>query len=252
MLNLGSPDPGLIVLLLVATVGAYILKGMTGFGPALIYVPIASLVFGPRVAIASSAFIDLVIGGALIAATHYEPHEMRLASRMVVLMALGAGLGAYVAGFVPATVVAVTIGVLVIAIGLDILLRHRTEVAPVALIGSRNVLGACFAGGISGGLTGMSGPFVVSGASSLEKTVLRRILLLVFAAEQPVKLAVYVLVGVWTSQALSVSLVCAPAVLVGILVGTHIHRSVDANSFRLTVSSVLIVAGATLLLKSFL
>jgi uncharacterized membrane protein YfcA len=237
----------LALLVILATAAAYVVKGATGFGPALIFVPVVTIALGPKIALASSAVIDLVSGLLLVTTVQYKKAELALAIRMIVAMVIGAGIGALAAGLVPVEVLSSLIALLAVLIGLDLVLRNRRELTPVELLHSKNVMGASFAGGVSGGLTGISGPFVVGATSSLEKSSFRRILILVFTAEQPVKILAYIAVGIWSQTALLVALACAPAVILGLMVGTKLHHRLTGRVFATIVGGLILVSGAVLL-----
>ena len=77
-----------MAILVVAALVAGSARGFSGFGGALIFVPIASSVVGPRLAVPLLLIVDLVLTPGLI------PHAWRNADRRNVgVMAVGAALG---------------------------------------------------------------------------------------------------------------------------------------------------------------
>jgi uncharacterized protein len=246
-----TPATGLV---LFAAVGAaYFLKGFSGFGPALIFVPVVSVVFAPTLALSSSAFVDLLVGAGLAGTLGATREELNLVARMAVAMGCGTVVGAVLAGLVETTALLTLIGVTVLCLGVQ-LLRKPTEqlAAPVPGFVSRRLYAACLAGGLTGGLVGISGPFIVAGAAFLEKSAFRRVLVMLFLVESVLKVLVYALVGVWSHDVLSLALLASPAILFGLVLGYRAHVHVDQRRFRLTVGVLLALIGSEVILSTYL
>lgn len=249
ILGLDLGVDGLVVLAL-ATGLAYFLKGFSGFGPALVFVPTVSVLLDPELALAGSALIDLVVGAGLLATFRYSPEERRLIARMVVAMAGGTIMGAALAGAIPPEAILLLIGVAVLGLGIDLALRPREELPAIHISGSQRLRAGCFAGGVTGGLVGISGPFVVGAVAGLDKSVFRRVLVAVFLVEQALKLAVYGAVGVWSEQALGLAVVAAPAIGVGLLAGYRLHLRVSQTAFRRVTGAILTLLAIRVLIEA--
>ena len=85
----GTPDyAGTLVLLLAVTLAASLARGFSGFGAALIFIPLASALLGPKVAVPLLLVTDGVMAAGMI------PNAIRKADRREVLtMAVGALVG---------------------------------------------------------------------------------------------------------------------------------------------------------------
>ncbi|MEX2374700.1 MAG: sulfite exporter TauE/SafE family protein, partial [Dehalococcoidia bacterium] len=224
-------DNGTILLLFVACLVAYFLKGFSGFGPALVYIPTVSLLMSPAVALASSAFIDLLVGAGLALTLRYEPGDGALVFRMASSMLIGTVVGASLAGVVSEQITLFLIGLAVVGLGIRLLMTLHVPSSPGQVPPRLFWLG-CTAGGFTGGLVGISGPFIVAASRSImDKSRFRRVLVAVFLIEGAAKLAIYGIVGVFSQQAFIVAAVAAPGVLVGLLVGYRMHRDVSEIVF---------------------
>lgn len=85
----GTPDyAGTLALLLAVTLAASLARGFSGFGAALIFIPLASALLGPKVAVPLLLVVDAVMTAGMV------PGAVQKADRSEVLtMALGALLG---------------------------------------------------------------------------------------------------------------------------------------------------------------
>jgi uncharacterized membrane protein YfcA len=239
---------GDIILFWLACLLAYSLKGFSGFGSALVFIPVAALVFDPRTAIAASPFIDLFVGLAMLVTLRYDRRDLAPMLRLVVGLCVGSVIGAGFAGVLNPRLLLALIGVAVLALGL-----HLAVIRPAAPRGPRRRPGPAlwlggFAGGLSGGLVGIPGPPVIAAARRvMDKGAFRRSLAAVFLVEGVVRLAVYAVNGVWTPQVPQVALLACPAVLVGLIVGYRSHVSVGERSFNLAIGGVLTLLGLRVL-----
>lgn len=246
------PSPGIdaataAILLLDVTV-AYFLKGISGFGPALVFMPVASLVCDPHVALVTSAVIDLIVGIVLARTLKYTSDEIRLAGKLVVGVGAGTVAGASVAGALPSEALLVLVAVTVLGVGCHLALRAGH--APAAAVGGPRIYAGCIAGGASGGLVGISGPFVVAGVSRLEKGAFRRVLVMVFLAEGVLKLGVYCVAGVWTASAIPLALLVSPGVVLGLALGLRTHVHLPERRFKQTVGAILTAMGIVALVAA--
>ncbi len=65
---------------MVGALVAYTIKGFTGFGPALVVVPLLSSLLDAKTALATSTIIDVVVGAVLLlhlGITRSEIHALR-------------------------------------------------------------------------------------------------------------------------------------------------------------------------------
>lgn len=245
---LGAADFGQAIWLFLATLLAYSLKGLTGFGSALVFVPSVSYLFDPKTALVSSALVDLPVGFVLLRALSYERGELRLVFRLGLFMGVGSVLGASLAGVVPGALLLRIIAVVVLGFGASLVVFHRPIPPQAAPKSSRALDLGCVLGGFTGALVGMSGPFVVLFARPLmEKGRFRRILAALFLLEGVVKLGAYALAGVWTPSAPRVSLYALPGVAAGLVVGFLAHGRVPERLFSVAVGLILLGLGVRLI-----
>lgn len=204
-------------------------KGFSGFGAALIFVPLASAAVGPRLAVPILLVIDAVAGSGMI------PGAWRLANRREVgVMALGAMVG-------------VPLGTWVLAQTDPLLLRWLLVILVAALLAlimsgwryhgkpaTPLTVGVGAIAGIFSGAAQVGGPPVVvywlGGAANHQ--VVRANIVLYFAVSTVFSAVSYFAGGLITMQVLTLSLIGAPAYGIGTWVGSSMFSRADASLFR--------------------
>lgn len=221
---------------------AYFLKGLSGFGPALVFVPAVGLLLGPRVTLVASALIDLLVGLGMLLTLRYEREDWRFVLKMAGFVALGALIGSSLAGYVPARVVLGLIGLFVLLFGASFI-RYDLPLPPGLLrVRFFRPWTGCAVGGLSGGLVGISGPFILAVTRPLmDKSRFRRVMVAFFLFEGVVRLSVYGAVGMWNPEVVRLAVVACPAVIIGLIIGFCTHVTVTERRFNLMVGIVLVL-----------
>lgn len=227
---IGSIDVGpSLALLAVVTLAAALARGFSGFGAALIFVPLGSAIFGPQAAVPLLVVVDGIMTVGMI------PGAFRKADRREVLtMASGAIAG------VPAGVWLLT--------SLDPLALRWSIVALAALMlglllsgwryhGRPKVGLTVLVGALSGFFSGaaqIGGPPVVAywlgGAATA--TVVRANIILFFAITTLFSATSYVWSGLITRQTLLMAAIIAPVYGLGAWLGSRMFGLASERTFR--------------------
>lgn len=234
-----AASPSGLAFLIVAALAAGLARGFSGFGAAMIFVPLASSVVGPVVA----APLLLVVDGATTFAL--IPRALRLADRRdVATMALGAAVG------VPAGIWLLTRAepdairwaiVVVVVLLLALLVsgwryRGRPKAPLTVLVGA-----------VSGAFSGaaqIGGPPVVAywlGGTTPPLTV-RANIVLYFAATSILSVTGYLAGGLITLQVLALAVIAAPTYALGVWIGGRMFRLADERTFRRICYAMIAVA----------
>ncbi len=238
----GSPDyAGTLAFLLAVTLAASVARGFSGFGAALIFIPLASALLGPHAAVPLLLVTDGVMAAGMI------PDALRKAKRREVMtMALGALVG------VPAGTWLLT--------SLDPLTLRWGIVALAALMLALLVSGWRYLGrpkppltmlvglisGFFSGAAQVGGPPVVAywlGSMTSAQTV-RANIVLFFAITTAIGAIGYVWGGLITPQTLLLALVLAPVYGFGTWAGSRMFGLASDRTFRRICLAM--IAGATL------
>lgn len=220
---------------------AGLVRGFSGFGGAMVLVPILAASHGPQIAVPVLVLIDFVLTLPLAWRA-----RRRCAWREVAPVALGhaAALPAGLAVLIladPALLTRAT-GGLVLAMAAAMALGLRRTTPP----GRRTALGIGLGAGFLSGSTGVGGPPVVlfwlAGPDAPPR--MRANLMVFFALSSVLSLTGLAVAGVITAAVATLALVLWPSYALGLLAGGRLFSGADARLYRPL--ALVIVAGAGL------
>jgi uncharacterized protein len=228
----------LVVALSVFT--ASLTQVLSGFGFALLSVPLMTLAVPTKEAVVISAMLG--VGVTTWQAWHGRRHtERAVAQRMVIAAYCGMPIGLWI--FVVADD-----KVLRFALGIAVLLAVVLLAARIDLrhVGSRLDVGTGFISGILNTSLSTNGPPLVFGlqARHLGPDAFRSTINTVFACSNILGITLFVAAGRVTQNGLIAAAVALPAVFLGQFVGYPLRRHLDPERFRYLVL-VLLVGAAT-------
>ena len=241
MPGLGDYSTAAFVFLAAAALTAGLARGFSGFGAALIFVPLASAIVGPRSAAPLLLIVDAVAAAGLI------PNAWRCATRReVAIMAAGALLGVPLGVWLLARAdpLALRWGLaVVVAVALAILVsgwryrgrRTRPVTAGVGLLG-----------GVLSGSAQIGGPPIIAFwlSSPLGPDVVRANIVLYFAITTVFSGAAYVAGGLITLAVLTLALLIGPAYGVGLYLGSRLFGVASETTFRRLCYALIGIAAA--------
>ncbi len=216
-------------LLIITALVAGLARGFSGFGAALIFVPVASALVGPRIAAPVLLVVDTILAASMI------PGAWRLADRREVgVMAIGALVG-------------VPVGTAILALWDPVLLRWAIVVVAASMLallvsGWRYhskprlpfTLGVGFAAGTLSGAAQVGGPPVVAYwlGGALPAKMVRANLLLYFAVSTVFTGIAYLAGNLITMDVLKLSLVVGPCFGLGLWGGARLFGFASEETFR--------------------
>jgi len=230
--------PGLIWLALTFLI-AGLVRGFTGFGTALIFMPVGAALLTLPLAVAVLAVVDL-IAQPLILPRAWRKADRRQVGVLVLAAWIGAPIGVWMLTWVDdaalrwgvALVAAATLAALVSG------WRYRGRVGKPGLAG----IGG--ASGIVGGATGLAGPPVILFylAGQVAAASVRANTILFLAAVDVVILVNLFLAGLVGAQAVVLAAVLLVPYGAGLLVGQRLFDPAYERTFR--AAAYLVIAGA--------
>lgn len=225
---------------------AFLTRALTGFGSALISVPLLALLFELKFVVPLESVLEVGFTLLLIRKVYPDIHKPTLLP-MIGGAVLGTLLGTYLLRTLGDVFLKRALGVFILLFAVYFWKEDRAE-------GSKNLSAywgilAGAGGGVLGGLFGTSGPpFVAYLAYKLkEKEVLRATLIGMFAVDYTWRTAVFAFSGLISADLLFFALCLAPALVLGTILGQVIHLRVTERQFRKTVAGVLFTSGILLL-----
>jgi uncharacterized membrane protein YfcA len=218
--------------LFVALFAAFLagcVSGLTGFGLALISVPLLLFVYDPTTVVALTAVLSVVINVAVVWDSWREAHT-RLVLALLPPSFIGIAAGVAVLRIVDPLYIRLGVGVVVVLSTL-LLLRE------VRIPGARTWWGPVVAGSASGALstsTGLAAPpiVVLLASRDLPKHGFRSSSALYFLPMSLVGLVALVLWGLVDGGHLSLALAIVPAAFLGKLLGTALLTRISEKTFR--------------------
>ncbi|WP_067439569.1 sulfite exporter TauE/SafE family protein [Nocardioides jensenii] len=240
--------PDLILIALAAAaifaLGA-IAQAVSGFGGAMLAIPLLLLLVDAPTAIAAATGVSLLMS-ARAWRQEREHVEVPLVRRLVVAGLLGMPLGLLALLVVDERLLTVTIGVLVlITVALTALRVRLPASAPAQWIG----------GVLSGALltsTGMNGPPLVIAVTGAELPARRArgTLQAVFAAQDLVAVVLFVVAGVLSRDAVLLIAAGCLGIPLGWSIGDRIFHRLSEAAFRRIVLTGLVAVALTAFLQS--
>lgn len=244
-----SPEALAWVLLAVAL--AYAVFGMTGFGGALVAVPMLVQVMPLQDAVPFVLLMDLVCTPIVGLGNHRRVAWPEL-RRLVPFMLVGVGVGATLLASHRSGWLMVALGLFVLVMALRGLLQGRTPQAP---LGTRLAAPAGLVGGVSGALFGIGGPiytmYLVRRLPDTE--AFRATISMVILVSGVVRLAAFAATGLMGSGGLwKTAALALPCCLAGLWVGTRLRSRVPGDSLRRLIYLLLVASGVSVLWRAAL
>ena len=230
---------GLLVVGLIVLVASTV-KGLTGFGFALISLPMLSIFISPKVAVPLITVCSVFLDGY----TLYEARKSVQYRRIVTLVAsgiIGMILGTYFLVSLDSQTLRLAIGVVTVLFAAASMIGLRWEISntnyasiPVGLIS-----------GVLGGSMSISGPPIVLFFNNqrVEKTVFRANLIAYFFSLYAATVPAYVLGNLITIDLLTSSAVMVPIIFLGASLGIRLSIRVDENVFRRITMFLVLASG---------
>jgi uncharacterized membrane protein YfcA len=228
-----------VVVMIVAIAG--VMRGITGFGGAMLMSPPLGLLLGPVTAVAISLVLEAVAGLVMIRAVVVDLRP-RLFAQLIVPACLTIPIGtSLLVGLDPLLArKLIAAMVLVSSLAMAAGLRYRREAGPALTVGIGGLAGVLL------GATGIGGPpvvlFLLSGP--VEARHARAILVLFVTITSMIGLAALAWNGVLGRGLVSWILITTPIYLVGVVVGVRVFARLTDHRARTVSLGLMMLLGA--------
>ncbi len=224
---------------------AYFIRGIAGFGSALIAVPLLTLNLNFIVVVPLIAVLDYIasIGQGVSDRKYISFADLW---PLFPFTLIGVSLGVYLLSHLDSRVMALCLAIFIIAFALYSLLLTKEP------SGGRGWAGpAGFMGGVVGAIFGTGGPFYVIyfRLRGLDKTAFRATLSISFVVDGSLRILGFIWTGALYLQMWTLILCALPFVWLGMYAGSHIHTKINQRGFVKMVSAILFCSGIALLWK---
>jgi uncharacterized protein len=224
-----------IAVALAAALGASFVRGLTGFGMAILLVPILALALPPVEAVVLGNCLSLLIGATEIRVLVREAERSAWVISALVVLSTPFGLWALFS--TSADVARLVIALIAFSAFLAILLPRRGSAVP-----GRLVTGAVgMVSGLMTGYAGMPGPPVVPyyAGRELPRITIKSSMLLIFTIAACAGLASATWLGILRWELVVFSLVMLPMILLGNRLGSALSGRISDPAWRAAVGLVL-------------
>ena len=236
-----------VMLVLCILLSAYFIRGITGFGSALISVPLLALShplqFTVPLVLALDFTASLILGGANIKQADWS--EIRL---LLPFGAIGACIGAFALLKLPANPVLLMLGIFTMYAGF----RNIFGMPPAGRISRAWAAPAGLVGGAAGALFGTGSPpyIIYLTRRLLDKGAVRATFSWLIAIDGGFRLGLFLIAGLLFNPNLQIAyaLGIVPMAL-GLYAGNKVHLDMTKEGMLKVVGSLLIMSGAILFVK---
>src|SRR5262245_2052821 len=238
--NLGGYSLATLAFVAGAALLAGLARGFSGFGAALIFIPLASTVVDPRVAAAILLVVDIIVASPLI------PRAWALADRRGIgTMLFGTIVGVPIGTFVLTHTDSVSIRWMIagmVAIMLTLLISGwRYHGRPAAAVAS----GVGLVAGFFSGVAQVGGPTVVAYwlGTVTRAEIIRANIVIYFAASAALTALSYTVAGLLSTRLVGLWLLIGPVYGLGLWIGSRCFGLASAATFRGICYALIAAAG---------
>jgi uncharacterized membrane protein YfcA len=236
-----------MVLVMCILMSAYFIRGITGFGSALISVPLLALSqplqFAVPLVLALDFTASVVLGSTNSKKANWSEIKILLPAGMI-----GACVGAFALLNLPTTPVLLTLGAFTMFFGFRNIFGLQAE----GQLSRAWAIPAGLAGGGAGALFGTGGPPYIMYLTRrlLDKGEVRATFSWLFAMEGGFRLGLFLFAGLLLDEKLHIAyaLGLAPMAL-GLYIGNKVHLDMTTEGMLKVVGALLVLSGSMLFLK---
>ncbi len=227
---------------------AYVVFGLTGFGSALINIPVLAHFLPLHVVVPLGLLLDF--SASMLVGTRFRRGVQKSELALLIPFGLiGTAVGAYLLVKVPRDPALLVLGTLVILYGAYNVFRNER----LGDVSRHWAVPAGLAAGVVGGWFGTGGPlFVMYLTRRLRDTLqLKATLAAVFSFQTMSRIIVFLVSGLLLQrQVLLGALSLIPVMLLGLRTGNALHERLPKRRIMQSISAVLILSGAGLIARA--
>jgi uncharacterized membrane protein YfcA len=227
---------------------AYVVFGMTGFGAAMVAVPVLVMFVPLKFAVPMMVFLDVACT-VILGLSNRRKVSVPELKRLLPFAVVGIFAGATVLANAPAKGLLLLLGVFVTAMSLRMLLARKQPDTPIA---PGWVAPAGLVGGVFSALFGTGGPiYTMYLARRLPLEELRATMAAVIFLSAVLRLVSFASAGLFAQEGLLwTAFGIFPFGLLGLYLGSRLRRRVPEAALKRVLLVVLTVAGAVVLMRA--
>jgi uncharacterized membrane protein YfcA len=221
-------------------------QGFTGFGSALIMLPLLTLLMSVKTVVPLVILLGLCINLILLSQVHRYIDWKRIIALLTTNVP-GVFCGVYILKMMSTGFLELIIGILLITFPAYLM----TKGVPEREIATAWVWPVGFISGVLGGSVGVGGPPIIIYTSMQPwgKHTIKSTLVGFFLLTSVVASGAQAVGGLMTREVLSLFAAGLPALVAGVLAGSYLYNRVDSSAYRKVVNVLLILLGVFMLGK---
>ena len=226
---------------------ANVVFSISGFGLTLIAIPLLAHLFPIKFVIPMVALLDAVASLRQAAKLRGGVYKTELLPLLPFMLA-GMVAGAFLLLRLPAEILLLALGVLVLAYGVYYTLRHdsvfrlaRWTVAPIGLFG-----------GTTSAVFGVGAPLYIMYLTGRGATPdhIRATMPVIFSFTTVGRIILFAATGLFTGEILVTAAALVPVMLLGLYVGNRLHVNFPRETMVRIIGGLLVLSGISLLLRA--
>ena len=245
-------DAGLYALPIIAFL-AFLLKAVSGFGPAIIVVALGAMILPPHSVVPLSSLLDVTAGSLLLMMDPAVKGKKFLLA-LSLAMVIGAVLGGFSLRVLSPDLFRYVLGggIILLSVWFGIWRAGGNKPGLVDTVPekfSAMDIGMSAFAGFCGGFLGITGPPVLWHLGRrFAKETLRKMLIPIFLAAAVARSLTYAAAGMVDTGVLQCYLVSLPGLFLGIYVGNRVFFRISETTFSRLIGGMLLLAGMRLLI----
>ncbi len=241
-------DPASTAVVVAVIFVAYVVFGLSGFGSALIAVPILAHIW-PLTAVVPLMAMFEVVAALAIGGTQRRSLDRREFLALAPFMLAGIAIGVTLLLSLPSPWLLVGLGLFVLGYGLRGALKKDGSFARMSRLWA---VPLGLVGGMMSALFGTGGSFYLMYIAGRveDKSALRATISTVLGTSNAVRLVVFFIAGLLAPAVIVTALVLLPVVLIGLWLGGRLHARVTREQILRGVCVLLVVSGGSLLVRA--
>ncbi|WP_101696631.1 sulfite exporter TauE/SafE family protein [Clostridium minihomine] len=227
---------------------SFFVKGLAGFGDPLISNPLLALFLENKLISPANLCFSTPVNAYL---SWKNRHAFCIKSTLPMALCILCGVipGAMLLKYGSSWFLKALLGLLILAIGLEMITRKQAKpIHPNRII----MAVVCFCSGITAGLYGIN-LFFVAYVERVAKgrEEFRGNICFIFLIENLFRFIVYFFSGVITREVLLLTLIALPGMAAGLWAGSMVDKKVSDTAIRCLTIAVFMLSGASVLIKAF-
>jgi uncharacterized membrane protein YfcA len=241
-------DTATLIAIPLIALGAYIILGISGFGSALVSIPLMTHVLPLTVVVPLVVMADFI--ASIVQGVRFRGDIDRdEIKRLIPAAMIGIMIGVTVLASVPAQWLLLFLGTFVTGYGLYRLIGAKQ----IRKIGPRWGYAAGLAGGAIGGVIGIGGPIYAAYMSArMEDPVrIRATISIIFTFSTGLRVVLYLVSGLMLQPQVWWALpLMFPSMVVGLYIGHRLHLNLSRDQVMRMISALLVASGVSVLIKA--